>query len=327
MANFMAIGIKPREITEEVQQSYLEYAMSVIVARALPDVRDGLKPVHRRILYAMQEMGLRPGAKFQKSAKVVGYAMGNYHPHGDTAIYDSLARMAQDFSLRYPLVQGQGNFGSIDGDSPAAMRYTEARLAPISEQLLADIDKDTVNFRDNYDGSHQEPVVLPTRIPNLLINGSMGIAVGMATNIPPHNLGEVLDAMMHLIENKDADLKELLQFVKGPDFPTGGVIYNEKDIATAYATGRGPLLMRGQADIVENKKGFQIIVSEIPYQVNKAELIKHIADLVLGNEKKIDGIKDVRDESDKDGLRSAIDLKQDAFPKKVLNQLFKYTEL
>ena len=327
MANFMAIGIKPREITEEVQQSYLEYAMSVIVARALPDVRDGLKPVHRRILYAMQEMGLRPGAKFQKSAKVVGYAMGNYHPHGDSAIYDSLARMAQDFSLRYPLVQGQGNFGSIDGDSPAAMRYTEARLAPISEQLLADIDKDTVNFRDNYDGSHQEPVVLPTRIPNLLINGSMGIAVGMATNIPPHNLGEVLDAMMHLIENKDADLKELLQFVKGPDFPTGGVIYNEKDIANAYATGRGPLLMRGQADIVENKKGFQIIVSEIPYQVNKAELIKHIADLVLGKEKKIDGIKDVRDESDKDGLRIAIDLKQDAFPKKVLNQLFRYTEL
>ena len=324
---FMAIGIKPREITEEVQQSYLEYAMSVIVARALPDVRDGLKPVHRRILYAMQEMGLRPGAKFQKSAKVVGYAMGNYHPHGDSAIYDSLARMAQDFSLRYPLVQGQGNFGSIDGDSPAAMRYTEARLAPISEQLLADIDKDTVNFRDNYDGSHQEPVVLPTRIPNLLINGSMGIAVGMATNIPPHNLGEVLDAMMHLIENKDADLKELLQFVKGPDFPTGGVIYNEKDIANAYATGRGPLLMRGQADIVENKKGFQIIVSEIPYQVNKAELIKHIADLVLGKEKKIDGIKDVRDESDKDGLRIAIDLKQDAFPKKVLNQLFRYTEL
>lgn len=320
-------NIKPREITEEVQQSYLEYAMSVIVARALPDVRDGLKPVHRRILYAMQEMGLRPGAKFQKSAKVVGYAMGNYHPHGDSAIYDSLARMAQDFSLRYPLVQGQGNFGSIDGDSPAAMRYTEARLAPISEQLLADIDKDTVNFRDNYDGSHQEPVVLPTRIPNLLINGSMGIAVGMATNIPPHNLGEVLDAMMHLIENKDADLKELLQFVKGPDFPTGGVIYNEKDIANAYATGRGPLLMRGQADIVENKKGFQIVVSEIPYQVNKAELIKHIADLVLGKERKIDGIKDVRDESDKDGLRIAIDLKQDAFPKKVLNQLFKYTEL
>ncbi|PIR42095.1 MAG: DNA gyrase subunit A [Candidatus Yanofskybacteria bacterium CG10_big_fil_rev_8_21_14_0_10_37_15] len=323
----MATNIKPREITEEVQQSYLEYAMSVIVSRALPDVRDGLKPVHRRILYAMQEMGLRPGAKFQKSAKVVGYAMGNYHPHGDSAIYDSLARMAQDFSLRYPLVQGQGNFGSIDGDSPAAMRYTEARLSSISEQLLADIDKNTVNFRDNYDGSHQEPVVLPTRIPNLLINGSMGIAVGMATNIPPHNLGEILDAMVHLIDNKDAELKDLLQFVKGPDFPTGGIIYNEKDIINAYATGRGPLLMRGQAEIIENKKGFQIIIREIPYQVNKAELIKHIADLVLGKEKKIDGIKDVRDESDKDGMRIAIDLKQDAFPKKVLNQLFKYTEL
>lgn len=323
---FMATtGVKIREITEEVRQSYLEYAMSVIVARALPDVRDGLKPVHRRILYSMQEMGLRPSAKYQKSAKVVGHAMGNYHPHGDSAIYDSLARMAQDFSLRYTLVQGQGNFGSIDGDAPAAMRYTEARLAPISEQLLADIDKDTVDFRDNYDGSHQEPVVLPTRIPNLLINGSMGIAVGMATNIPPHNLGEVLDALTHLIENKDADVKELTQFIKGPDFPTGGIIYNEKDILNAYATGRGPILMRGQADIVENKKGFQIIVTEIPYQVNKAELIIKIADLV--KDKKIEGIKDIRDESDKDGLRIAIDLKQDAFPRKVLNQLFKYTEL
>ncbi len=303
----------------------MEYAMSVIVARALPDVRDGLKPVHRRILYAMHEMGLRPSSKTVKSAKIVGQTMANFHPHGDAAIYDSLVRMAQDFSLRYPLVHGQGNWGSIDGDTAAAMRYTEAKLAPISEQLLADIDKDTVDFRDNYDGSHKEPVVLPTRIPNLLINGSMGIAVGMATNIPPHNLTEVLDAMMHLIENKDADVKELLQFVKGPDFPTGGVIYNEKDIVNAYATGRGPILMRGQADILENKKGFQIIISEIPYQVNKAELIVKIADLV--KDKKIEGIRDIRDESDKDGLRIAIDLKQDAFPKKVLNQLFKYTEL
>ncbi len=323
----MPDGIKPREITEEVQQSYLEYAMSTIIDRALPDVRDGLKPVHRRILYSMQEMGLRPSAKYQKSAKVVGHAMGNYHPHGDTAIYDSLARMAQDFSLRYPLVDGQGNFGSIDGDSPAAMRYTEARLAQISDPLLADIDKETVNFRDNYDGSHQEPVVLPTRIPNLLINGAMGIAVGMATNIPPHNLTEVLDAMTHLIDHEDADVKELSQFVKGPDFPTGGIIYNEKDILNAYATGRGPIVMRGVAEIVENKKGYQIIVSEIPYQVNKAELIKHMAELVLGKEKKIDGIKDIRDESDKDGMRIAIDLKQDAFPRKVLNQLYKYTEL
>lgn len=305
----------------------MEYAMSVIVGRALPDVRDGLKPVHRRILYSMHEMGLRPTAKTQKSAKVVGYVLGNYHPHGDTAAYDSMVRMAQDFSLRYPLVNGQGNFGSIDGDSAAAYRYTEARLAPISEQLLADIDKQTVNFMDNFDGTMQEPTVLPTRIPNLLINGSMGIAVGMATSIPPHNLTEVLDAMAYLIDNKEADLKDLTQFIKGPDFPTGGIIYNEKDIVSAYATGRGPIIMRGQADIVENKKGYQIIISEIPYQVNKAELIKHIADLVLGKEKKIDGIKDVRDESDKDGLRIAIDLKQDAFPKKVLNQLFKHTEL
>jgi len=321
-------GVRNREITEEVQQSYLEYAMSTIIDRALPDVRDGLKPVHRRILYSMQEMGLRPTAKYQKSAKVVGHAMGNYHPHGDSAIYDSLARMAQDFSLRYPLVDGQGNFGSVDGDSPAAMRYTEARLAGISDPLLADIDKDTVNFRDNYDGSHQEPAVLPTRIPNLLINGAMGIAVGMATNIPPHNLTEVLDAMAHLIDNEDADVKDLMQFVKGPDFPTGGTIYNEHDITTAYATGRGPIVMRGVAEIVESaKKGFQIIVTEIPYQVNKSELIKHIAELVLGKEKKIDGIRDIRDESDKDGMRIAIDLKQDAFPRKVLNQLYKYTEL
>ncbi|OGN33495.1 MAG: DNA gyrase subunit A [Candidatus Yanofskybacteria bacterium RIFCSPLOWO2_02_FULL_47_9b] len=322
------VNVKNREITEEVQQSYLEYAMSTIIDRALPDVRDGLKPVHRRILYSMQEMGLRPSAKYQKSAKVVGHAMGNYHPHGDSAIYDSLARMAQDFSLRYPLVDGQGNFGSIDGDSPAAMRYTEARLSPISDPLLADIDKDTVNFRDNYDGSHQEPVVLPTRIPNLLINGAMGIAVGMATNIPPHNLTEVLDAMAHLIDNEDADVKDLMQFVKGPDFPTGGTIYNEHDITTAYATGRGPIIMRGVAEIVESaKRGFQIIITELPYQVNKAELIKHMAELVLGKEKKIDGIRDIRDESDKDGMRIAIDLKQDAFPRKVLNQLFKYTEL
>ena len=321
----MATGIKQREIVQEMQQAYLEYAMSVIVGRALPDVRDGLKPVHRRILYSMHEMGLRPTAKTQKSAKVVGYVLGNYHPHGDTAAYDSMVRMAQDFSLRYPLVNGQGNFGSIDGDSAAAYRYTEARLAPISEQLLADIDKQTVNFMDNFDGTMQEPTVLPTRIPNLLINGSMGIAVGMATSIPPHNLTEVLDALAYLIDNKEADVKDLTQFIKGPDFPTGGTIYNEKDITTAYATGRGPIIMRGQADITENKKGYQIIVSEIPYQVNKSELIIKIVDLV--KEKKIDGIKDVRDESDREGMRIAIDLKQDAFPKKVLNQLFKHTEL
>jgi len=319
-------GIKSREIVEEVQQSYLEYAMSVIVSRALPDVRDGLKPGGRRILYSMNEMGLRHSAKYQKSAKIVGHAMGNYHPHGDSAIYDTLARMAQDFSLRYPLVDGQGNFGSIDGDNPAAMRYTEARLGSIADQLLVDIDKDTVDFKDNYDGSHQEPAVLPTRVPNLLINGSMGIAVGMATNIPPHNLTEILSAMMHLIDTPDADLKDLMEFVKGPDFPTGATIYNEQDITNAYATGRGPVIMRGKAEIVESvKKGFQIIISEIPYQVNKSELIIKIADLV--KEKKIDGIKDLRDESDKDGMRIAIDLKSDAFPRKVLNNLFKYTEL
>src|SRR3989344_1985252 len=319
------LNVQKREITQEMQKSYLEYAMSVIVARALPDVRDGLKPVHRRILYAMHEMGLRPGSKLQKSAKVVGTTMGSFHPHGDMAIYDSLVRMAQDFSLRYPLVDGQGNFGSVDGDGAAAMRYTECRMARVTEELLADIDKDTVVFKDNYDGSVKEPMVLPSKIPNLLINGSMGIAVGMATNIPPHNLTEVLDASMYLIENKDADVNELMQFIKGPDFPTGGTKYNEKEILNAYATGRGPVIMRGVADIVEGKKGFQIIVTEIPYQVNKAELIIHMAELV--KDKKIEGIKDIRDESDKDGLRIAIDLKQDAFPRKVLNQLYKYTEL
>ena len=318
-------NIQKRDITQEMQKSYIEYAMSVIVARALPDVRDGLKPVHRRILYSMHEMGLRPGAKYQKSAKVVGTTMGSFHPHGDMAIYDSLVRMAQDFSLRYPLVDGQGNFGSIDNDPAAAQRYTECRLARITEELLSDIDKDTVRFQDNYDGSVQEPTVLPSKIPNLLINGSMGIAVGMATNIPPHNLTEVLDASVYLIDNKEADVGELMQFVKGPDFPTGGVIYNEKEILNAYATGRGPVIMRGVADIVEGKKGFQIIITEIPYQVNKAELIIHMAELV--KDKKIEGIKDIRDESDKDGLRIAVDLKQDAFPRKILNQLYKYTEL
>ena len=322
-------NIKQREITEEMQQSYLEYAMSVIVARALPDVRDGLKPVHRRILYSMHEMGLRPGAKYQKSAKVVGFCMGNFHPHGDMAIYDSIVRMAQDFSLRYPLVDGLGNWGSIDGDGAAAQRYTECRMAPIAEELLSDIDKDTVSFQDNYDASTQEPKVLPSKVPNLLINGSMGIAVGMATNIPPHNLSEVLDALVYLADNGDAKVDDLMRFVKGPDFPTGGIIYNETDIRNAYATGRGPILMRGKAEIVEGKSarggGFQIIVTEVHYKKNKAELIKHIADLV--KDKKMEGIRDIRDESDKDGLRIAIDLKQDAFPRKVLNQLFKYTEL
>ncbi|MEX1064126.1 MAG: DNA gyrase subunit A [Candidatus Paceibacterota bacterium] len=318
--------IKPREIVQEMQESYLDYAMSVIVSRALPDVRDGLKPVHRRILYAMHQEGLRHNAKYRKSANTVGVVMAKYHPHGDSAIYDSMARMAQDFSLRYPMVDGQGNWGSIDGDSAAAMRYTEARLTDIAETTLLDIEKETVDFRDNYDGSKQEPTVLPSRIPGLLINGSMGIAVGMATNIPPHNLSEVLDGLVHIIDKPDADVSELTQFIKGPDFPTGGTIYSEKDILNAYATGRGPIVIRAKAEIVESsKKGYQIIVSEVPYQTNKSELIIKIANLV--KDKKIDGIKDIRDESDKDGLRIAIDLKQDAFPKKVLNQLYKFTEM
>jgi len=314
-----------REITEEIQKSYLDYAMSVIVARALPDVRDGLKPVHRRILWGMWEAGNAAGSKFRKSANTVGEVMGRYHPHGDNAIYDSLVRMAQDFSLRYPLVQGQGNFGSIDGDNAAAMRYTEARLSRLADEMLNDIGKETVDFRPNYDGSRQEPSVLPAKIPNLLINGSMGIAVGMATNIPPHNLGEVLDGLIHLIGNPDADIESLMQFIKGPDFPTGGSVYNERDIRNAYATGKGPVATRGTAEIQEGKRGSQIVITEIPYQVNKAELIVHIAELV--KEKKLDGIRDIRDESDREGLRVVIELKQDAFPKKVLNSLYKYTEL
>ena len=319
--------IQSREITAEMQESYLAYAMSVIVARALPDVRDGLKPVHRRVLYSMHEIGLKPTAKYQKSAKIVGHTMGQYHPHGDAAIYDSMVRMAQDFSLRYPLVDGQGNFGSVDSDPPAAMRYTEARMSRLAEEIIKDIDKDTIDFTDNYDGSRKEPVVMPSVVPNLLINGSMGIAVGMATNIPPHNLSEVLDGLVYMIDRPDADVESLNQFIKGPDFPTGGTIYNEKDILNTYASGKGPIIMRAKAEIVEGKKNFQIIVTEIPYQVNKAELIQKIAELATGKEKKIDGIKDVRDESDKDGIRVVVELKQDAFPKKILNQLFKYTEL
>ncbi|MCC6404808.1 MAG: DNA gyrase subunit A [Candidatus Yanofskybacteria bacterium] len=314
-----------REITEEIQKSYLEYAMSVIMSRALPDVRDGLKPVNRRILYVMHKLGLTHGAKLRKSAAVVGEVLGNYHPHGDTAVYDAMVRMAQDFSMRYPLVHGQGNFGSVDGDSPAAMRYTEAKMARIADEVLADIEKDTVAFRPNYDGTKQEPIVLPARIPNLLVNGTTGIAVGMATNIPPHNLGEVLDGLIHLIEEPDADVKDLMQYVKGPDFPTGGSIFNEKDILNAYATGRGPVVMRGTAEIVEGKRGQQIIITEIPYQVNKAELIVKVADLV--KEKRLEGIRDIRDESDRQGMRIVIELKQDAFPKKVLNALYKLTEL
>ena len=322
-----AIGmVSPQEIVEEMQTSYLDYAMSVIVARALPDVRDGLKPVHRRILYAMHEMGLAHSAKTKKSANVVGEVMGKYHPHGDTAIYDTLVRMAQDFSLRYPLIEGQGNFGSIDGDSAAAMRYTEARMSAIASEMLKDIDKETVDFIPNYDGSREEPRVLPAAIPQLLLNGSLGIAVGMATNIPPHNLTEVCDAILHLLFHPKATVEDLAEFVKGPDFPTGGIIFNKKDILQAYVTGRGGIITRGEAEIVERKNGeYQIIVSSVPYMVNKSELIVRMAELV--HEKKLEGIRDIRDESDKDGLRIAIDLKRDAYPQKVLNNLYKYTDL
>lgn len=322
----MDIGkIRPKEITDEMQSSYLEYAMSVIVSRALPDVRDGLKPVHRRILYAMSEMGLNHTAKFRKSAAVVGEVMAKYHPHGDVAIYDALARMAQDFSLRYPIIQGQGNFGSIDGDPPAAMRYTEARLTSIGEELLADIEKDTVDWQDNYDGTKQEPKFLPSKIPQLLLNGTTGIAVGMATSLPPHNLSEVVDGLAHLIDNPQATTEDLLKFIKGPDFPTGGSIYNKKDIFTAYSTGHGPIVNRGTAEVFEKKAGHhQIIITEIPFMVNKSALIEKIADLV--KDKKIEGIKNLRDESDKDGLRIVIDLKTDAVPQKILNSLYKLTD-
>ncbi len=318
--------IEDQPLVEEMSKSYLEYAMSVIVSRALPDVRDGLKPVHRRILYAMWSIGLKSSAKFRKSATVVGEVLGKYHPHGDSAVYDSMVRLAQDFSMRYPLVRGQGNFGSMDGDSAAAMRYTEAKLSAISEEMLFDIDKDTVDFIPNYDGSQKEPRVLPAKLPNLLLNGTMGIAVGMATNIPPHNLKELSGAIEHLIDNPDATVEDLMEFVKGPDFPTGGIIYNKKDILEAYSTGKGGVVMRGKAEIEEQKGGnFQIIVSEIPYQVNKADLVEKIADLV--KDKKIEGIKALRDESDKDGVRIVMELKKDSYPKKILNSLYKHTQL
>ncbi|MBI2013036.1 MAG: DNA gyrase subunit A [Candidatus Colwellbacteria bacterium] len=313
--------IEPREITAELRESYLDYAMSVIVGRALPDVRDGLKPVHRRILWAMQELGLTAGSKFMKSARVVGETMGKFHPHGDMAVYDALVRMAQPFSLRYPLITGQGNFGSVDGDGAAAQRYTEVRLSPIAEDLLTDIDKDTVDFAPNYDDSRKEPVVMPAKFPNLLVNGSEGIAVGMATKIPPHNLSEVINASIHLIDSPKATAEELMEFVQGPDFPTGGIIYDRKAIVEAYTSGRGSITSRATVEI-ENRR---IVVSEIPYQVNKSELIMRIAELV--QEKRIEGIRDLRDESDKDGLRITIDLKSDSVPEKVLNQLWRHTDL
>ncbi len=322
-----ALGnIEQQPLVTEVQQSYLDYAMSVIISRALPDVRDGLKPVHRRILYAMWAVGLRASGRFRKSAFVVGETMAKYHPHGDSAIYDSMVRMAQNFSLRYPMIQGQGNFGSIDADSAAAMRYTEAKLSKLAEEELIDIEKNTVEFMPNYDGVHKEPRVLPGKFPFLLCNGTIGIAVGMATAIPPHNLTEICDALLHLIEHPDCDVDDLMQWVKGPDFPTGGIAYNTSDIRAAYATGKGGIVVRAKAEIEETKGDqFRIIMTEVPYMVNKAALVEKIADLV--QEKKVDGIRDLRDESNKEGIRVVIELKRDAYPKKVLNRLYQMTQM
>jgi len=317
--------ILPVDVVTEMKESYLAYAMSVITSRALPDVRDGLKPVHRRILFAMNEMGLTSSARFRKSAAVVGDVLGKYHPHGDSAVYDSMVGMAQEFSYRYPLVLGQGNFGSIDGDNAAAMRYTEAKMSKISSELLRDLEKETVDFRPNYDQTRKEPIVFPSSVPALLLNGTLGIAVGMATNIPSHNLGEVLDATNYLIENDDATTEDLMQFVKGPDFPTGGIAYGYKDMLHAYGSGRGGVVCRGEAEIVEQKDGnFSIIITSIPFRVNKSNLIVSIAELV--QEKKLDGIKALRDESTKD-IRVVIDLKSSAHPEKVLNYIYKNTQL
>jgi len=318
-------NIQPREITEELRESYLDYAMSVIISRALPDARDGLKPVQRRILFAMNELGLFASAKTRKSATVVGETLGKFHPHGDIAVYDALVRMAQDFSLRYPLVQGQGNFGSIDGDPPGAMRYTECKLTNLAGEMLEDLDKETVDFMPNYDATREEPKYLPAKLPQLILNGAMGIAVGMATNIPPHNLKEIVEAIIHLIDKPGAPIEELMTYVKGPDFPTGGIIYGQENILETYATGKGTIICRAKTEIIDDDKHKKILVTEIPYQVNKADLIAKIAQLV--EEKKIEGIKDLRDESDKEGLRIAIDLHNNVLPKRILNQLFKYTEM
>ena len=315
-----------KTIEEVMEDNYLRYSMSVIVDRALPDVRDGLKPVHRRILYSMNEDGLRSGSRHRKSANVVGAVMGKYHPHGDVAIYDAMVRMAQPWSMRYVLINGQGNFGSMDGDPPAAMRYTEAKMTKMTDEILFDIDKNTVDFRDNYDGTNREPVVLPAKLPNLLLNGQLGIAVGMATNIPPHNLGEIIDAEVYLIDHPDATVENLLDFVKGPDFPTGGIIYGQESIKTAYSTGRGGVVVRGVADIAENKKGrYEIIISEIPFGLNKETLVLKIAELI--KDKKIVGVGDLRDESARGQVRIVLYLKKDAYPKKILNQLYQLTPL
>lgn len=313
------------DVTEEMKSSYIDYAMSVIVGRALPDVRDGLKPVHRRILYAMYEQGVTFDQPYKKSARIVGDVMGKYHPHGDAAIYDTMVRMAQDFSMRYALIDGQGNFGSVDGDPPAAMRYTEVRLSKIAGEMLADIEKDTVDFVPNYDGSLKEPTVLPSRLPNLLVNGSTGIAVGMATNIPPHNLREVVYALIHLIENPDASVADLMNFIRGPDFPTGGYIVGKSGIESAYSTGRGTITIRARSEIEEGRRGSRIVFTELPYQVNKAKVVEDIAELV--KTERVDGISEIRDESDREGIRLVVELKQGVNPQVVLNQLHKHTQL
>jgi len=318
------INVVPQDISSEMRTCFIDYAMSVITDRALPDVRDGLKPVHRRILYSMYEKGLTYNAKFRKSATVVGDVLGSYHPHGDSSVYEAMVKMAQDFSFRYPLVIGQGNFGSIDGDSAAAYRYTEAKMSRVSGELLNDIDRETVDFKPNYDGTKKEPTVLPASLPNLLLNGTLGIAVGMATNFPPHNLGELVDATNHLIDEPDATSDDLTKFVKGPDFPLGGIVFGEKDIKHAYSSGRGGVVVRGEAEIVEEKNLNQIIITSLPFRVNKANLIVKIADLV--REKKLEGIKGLRDESTRD-IRVVIDLKNGAYPQVVLNYLYKHTEL
>src|SRR5258706_12633741 len=318
--------IIPINIEEEMKTAYIDYSMSVIVSRALPDVRDGLKPVHRRVLYGMLDLGVLSNRPYKKSARIVGEVLGKYHPHGDTSVYDAMVRMAQDWSLRYTLIDGQGNFGSVDGDSPAAMRYTEARLRKIAEELLADIEKETVDFTLNFDDSLQEPTVLPARVPNLLINGASGIAVGMATNMPTHNITEVITAVIAYIDNKEISIGELMKIVTAPDFPTGGIIYGHTGVKEAYETGRGRIVVRAKATVEMQKNGKEtIIVTEIPYQVNKAELIRKTADLI--NDKRIEGISDIRDESDRDGMRIVYELKRDAIPNIVLNSLYKYTEL
>ncbi|NDE04033.1 MAG: DNA gyrase subunit A, partial [Flavobacteriia bacterium] len=312
-------------IEDEMKSAYIDYSMSVIVSRALPDVRDGFKPVHRRVLYGMQDLGVFSNRPYKKSARIVGEVLGKYHPHGDSSVYDTMVRMAQPWSLRYPLVDGQGNFGSVDGDSPAAMRYTEARLRKIAEEMLDDLEKETVDFRPNFDDSLQEPSVLPTKIPNLLVNGAAGIAVGMATNMAPHNLTEVVDGTIAYIENRDITPEELLNYIKAPDFPTGGIIYGYEGVRDAFLTGRGRVVIRGKAEIEEENGREQIIVTEIPYQVNKAEMIKKIAELV--NDKKIEGISDLRDESDRNGMRIVFEIKRDAIANVVLNKLYKFTQL